>query len=148
MSSQSQDFFTQAQKDQIVEAIRQAEKQTSGEIKVHIEQRCPQPDALERAKEVFALLNLDQTALKNGVLVYLSIEDRKFAILGDKGIHSVVPDNFWEYTKDTMRARFKQGDLTGGLCEGIRLAGEQLKNHFPYFQDDTNELSDDISFGS
>ena len=143
----SKEIFTKTQQEQIVEAIRLAENNTSGEIKVHVEQRCLQPDVLERAKEVFVTLNLDKTQLRNGVLFYLSIDDRKFAILGDQGIDSRLPEEFWQNTKDTMRSYFQRGELVEGLSEGIRMAGEQLKELFPYQQNDINELPDDISFG-
>src|SRR4051812_37105836 len=102
----SKELFSKTQQEQIVEAIRQAEAHTSGEIKVHVEQRCPHPDVLERAKEVFLQLNLDKTQLRNGVLFYLSTDDRRFAILGDQGIDSRLPDEFWQNTKDTMQSYF------------------------------------------
>ena len=124
-----------------------AEKQTSGEVKVHIEKKCPNPDVMERAKEVFLTLNLHQTAQRNGVLFYLAYEDRKFAVLGDKGINEKVPADFWETTKRLLRSHFSQGLFLEGLCKGIDEAGFQLKSHFPYKSDDINELPDDISFG-
>ena len=141
------DFFTEAQKEQLVQAIRQAETQTSGEIKVHVEQRCSHPNALERAKEVFVALHLHETQLRNGVLFYLALDDRKFAILGDQGIDRLVPGDFWRNIKDTMRSFFGCGDFVSGLTEGIRMAGEQLRENFPCSEDDANELPDDISFG-
>ncbi|CAG4988990.1 hypothetical protein DYBT9275_00200 [Dyadobacter sp. CECT 9275] len=140
-------FFGEEEQQQIVAAIREAEKQTSGEIKVHVERNCNTPDAMERAKEVFGFLNLHQTAQKNGVLFYLAYEDRKFAVLGDSGIHEKVSDIFWNSTKDLLRSYFSQNQFTQGLCLGIKEAGEQLKKHFPYRSDDINELPDDISFG-
>jgi uncharacterized membrane protein len=139
-------FFTTTQKEQIVQAIREAETNTSGEIKVHIETRCP-GEVMEHAKEVFFSLKLNETSLRNGVLFYLAIDDHKFAILGDAGIDAVVPAHFWQEIKDHMRAQFKKGAITEGLCEGIRMAGQELKAHFPYLPGDSNELSDDISFG-
>lgn len=140
-------FFTDIQKEQILQAIREAETNTSGEIKVHVEKRCP-GEVMEHAKEVFLTLKLNQTKLRNGVLFYLAVEDHKFAILGDAGIDAAVPANFWQEIKDKMRLQFKNGAITEGICEGIRMAGQQLKAHFPYLADDTNELSDDISFGT
>ena len=139
-------FFTQEQQDRIVQAIREAETNTSGEIKVHIEKECP-CDVMAHAKEVFLHLKLHETSLRNGVLFYLALESHKFAILGDSGINSVVPDNFWLQIKDTMRSQFKQGFFTEGLCTGILMAGQELKAHFPFQANDKNELSDDISFG-
>ncbi len=138
--------FTDQEKEQIVGAIREAERDTSGEVKVHIEKNCPQPDVMDRAKEVFFKLGLDKTKLRNGVLFYVAMDDHKFAILGDAGIDAAVPDNFWLTTKDTLRGYFKAGQITEGLCAGIRMAGQQLKSHFPYQSDDINELPDDISF--
>jgi len=144
----AKDFFSAAQQEQIIQAIRQAELQTSGEMKVHVELRCPNPDVMERAKEVFMLLNMHQTELRNGVLFYLTIEDHQFAILGDQGIYSIVPGDFWQQTKETMRVYFRRGELTEGLCAGIGMAGKLLKEKFPRAADDTNELPDDLSFGS
>jgi uncharacterized membrane protein len=132
---------------QIVTAIQEAEKRTSGEIKVHVEQFCPQPQVLDRAKAVFWQLQLDNTMRRNGVLFYIALKDHKFAILGDEGIDKAVPANFWEHICDTMRTFFSQGSLVEGLCEGIRMAGEQLKVHFPYQEDDENEINDELSFG-
>ncbi|KQS33032.1 TPM domain-containing protein [Dyadobacter sp. Leaf189] len=140
-------FFTEEQQQLIINAIMAAEKQTSGEVKVHIEKKCPNPDVMERAKEVFLALNLHQTAQRNGVLFYLAYEDRKFAVLGDKGINEKVPADFWETTKSLLRSHFSQGLFLEGLCKGIDEAGFQLKSHFPYNSDDINELPDDISFG-
>ncbi len=140
------DFFTQAQQDLIVQAIREAETNTSGEIKVHIEKECA-GDVMQRAKEVFLYLKLHETALHNGVLFYLALESHKFAILGDAGIDKAVPANFWQQIKEDMRTQFKKGLITEALCQGIIMAGQQLRAHFPFQTGDTNELSDDISFG-
>lgn len=140
------DHFTKEQQKQIVEAIKQAEHNTSGEIRVHIEKTC-KGDTLDRASDVFAMLKMHKTELRNGVLFYLSVEDRKFAILGDAGINAKVPSNFWETVKETVIEQFKLGNSTEGLVKGILMAGEKLKAHFPYQKDDVNELSDEISFG-
>jgi uncharacterized membrane protein len=141
-------FFGKEEQQLIIEAIREAENQTSGEIKVHIEKKCTADDVMERAKEVFGLLNLHQTQARNGVLFYLAYEDRKFAVLGDKGIYEKVAVDFWDSTKDLLRSHFASKQFAKGLCEGIKEAGTQLKIHFPYQSDDINELPDDISFGS
>ncbi len=138
-------IFSQNDNEKIVEAIKHAETNTSGEIKVHIEKKCPVENPLERAKKVFAHLCLHQTAQKNGVLFYLAYEDKKFAILGDEGIDKVVPEGFWESTRDMLRLSFSQGNFSEGLQLGIREAGYQLKKYFPYHSDDVNEISDDIS---
>ncbi len=130
----------------IKEAIAEAENQTSGEVKVHIEPYC-KTDTMQRATQLFNQLELYRTAARNGVLIYVAFKDHKFAILGDEGIHAKVGQNFWDSTKELMAGHFKNGLLVEGLCEGIRMAGEQLKVHFPYQSDDKNELSDDISYG-
>jgi uncharacterized membrane protein len=123
-----------------------AEQKTSGEIRVHIDSKC-YGNVLDRAAQVFAELNMHQTKLRNGVLFYLAWEDRKFAILGDAGIHAVVPDDFWDNIKIRMQLKFRAGQFKEGLCEGIQMAGEQLKEKFPIAEQDVNELSDKISFG-
>jgi uncharacterized membrane protein len=140
------DHFTKEQQKQIVEAIKQAEHNTSGEIRVHIENSCKK-DVLDRAADVFAMLKMHKTELRNGVLFYLSVEDRKFAILGDAGINAKVSSDFWESVKEAVLEQFKLGNNTEGLVKGILMAGEKLKKHFPYQKDDVNELSDEISFG-
>jgi uncharacterized membrane protein len=143
----AKELFTPEEKKQIVEAIKEAEKNTSGEIQVHIENHC-NIDVLDRAADVFAILHMHETKFRNGVLIYLAVVDHKFAILGDAGINQVVPDNFWQNIKELMVSHFKEGKFTQGLCEGIRMAGQELQHHFPYDQKgDVNELSDDISFG-
>lgn len=141
-----QKYFSEENKLQITNAIRVAETNTSGEIRVHIEKRCRE-DVLDRAAYIFEKLEMHKTQLRNGVLFYLAIEDHKFAILGDAGINQKVPDNFWEEIKEEMGTKFMEGRFTDGLSSGIKRAGEQLKKHFPYQKDDLNELSDEISFG-
>jgi uncharacterized membrane protein len=138
-------FLTETAKERIVKAIKDAELNTSGEVKVHIEETCPTDDPTERAKQVFRFLHLESTAQRNGVLFYLAYGSHKFAIWGDEGIDKVVPINFWEGIRDSMRQYFLQEDFAGGLQMGIREAGNQLKKFFPYRQDDINEISDDIS---
>jgi uncharacterized membrane protein len=142
----AENFFTSAEKEAIKYAIEEAEKNTSGEIRVHLENHCSE-DVLDRATAVFAKLDMHKTELRNGVLFYLAIVDRKFAIIGDAGINAVVPDNFWDKTKEEVLEQFKKGDFALGLSTGIILAGEALKMHFPFQQNDLNELSDEISFG-
>lgn len=139
-------LFTTEQKQQIENAIKKAELNTSGEIRVHIEPSC-NIDVLDRASEVFAQLKMHKTELRNGVLFYVSIKDRKYAILGDAGINTKTPDDFWDKIKTEMLELFKNNDISGGLERGILMAGEQLKAHFPHQKDDINELSDEISFG-
>ncbi|HKI88535.1 MAG TPA: TPM domain-containing protein [Draconibacterium sp.] len=139
-------YFTEENKLQITNAIRVAENNTSGEIRVHIEKNC-KLDVLDRAAYIFDKLEMQKTQLRNGVLFYLAFEDRKFAILGDAGINEKVPENFWEEIKEDVIVSFKEGRFAEGLSNGIIKAGEQLKTHFPHQDDDVNELSDEISFG-
>ena len=129
----------------IVEAIKQAELNTSGEIKVHIENHC-KGNVEERSLFIFNKLKINETQLKNGVLIYLAVKDRKFAILGDEGINNVVEDTFWNDVKDLMLSHFKEGRFAEGLEQGILRCGEKLKTYFPYQTDDVNEIPDDISY--
>lgn len=142
----AKNFFSKEQQDQLLKAIEQAELNTSGEVRVHLENGC-KGNVLDRAADLFAKLNMHKTKLRNGVLFYLAIDDKKFAILGDAGINSKVPAGFWDEIKQIMQEQFKQGLFTDGLSKGILMAGEKLKEHFPYQKNDTNELSNDISFG-
>ncbi len=139
-------FFTAQQKQNITNAIKDAELNTSGEIRVHIENYCKK-DVLDQAAAVFASLKMHKTKLRNGILFYLAIKDHKFAILGDAGINAVIPEDFWDRIKETMSQKFKKGEFAEGLSLGIKMAGDQLKTHFPYQSDDINELNDEISFG-
>lgn len=140
------DFLSEADQKKIVDAIKEAELNTSGEIRVHIESYC-KGSVLDRAAYIFKKLKMHKTNLRNGVLFYLAYKDRKFAILGDAGINAKVPENFWDEIKERMAAKFREGKFAEGLSEGIIESGNQLKKHFPYQTDDVNELSDDISFG-
>ena len=139
-------FLSKEEEQEIVEAIRIAEKNTSGEIRVHLEQTTTL-DAYDRALAVFQELKMDETELKNGVLIYLAIKDRTFVICGDQGINDVVPNDFWDCTRDIMVTQFKAGNFKQGLIDGILRAGEQLKQYFPWKEGDTNELSNEISKG-
>lgn len=139
--------FTKEQKEAMVAAIQQAEKDTSGEIRVHIENRS-KIKVLDRAADVFAELKMHKTALRNGVLIYVALLDHQLAILGDAGINTKVPAGFWDSIKTNMVEKFKQGLITEGICEAVLAAGEQLKAYFPYQDDDVNELHDDISFSN
>lgn len=140
------DNFNQKEKDLIKNSIKGAERSTSGEIQVHIENHCS-GDVLDRAAQIFKILKMHKTELRNGVLIYLALKDHKFAILGDAGINAKVPENFWNDIKAHMAEKFKKNHIAEGLAEGIEMAGNQLKQHFPVSKNDINELSDDISFG-
>ncbi|MDO1512155.1 TPM domain-containing protein [Maribacter confluentis] len=144
--SRVEDFLTQTEEQEIVEAIIEAENNTSGEIRVHIEAHTTK-DHYERAKEVFHILKMDNTKQENGVLLYVAVNDRKFVICGDKGIDKVVPADFWQTTKDTIQKHFIKGAYKEGIKAGILKAGLELKVHFPWQTDDTNELSNEISKG-
>lgn len=139
-------YFTTEQEAVLVAAIQKAEKQTSGEIKVHIEEHCF-IDLLDRSSEVFGKLKMHETKLRNGTLIYLAMEDHLFAIIGDIGINSVIPNGFWDSAKDVMEQNFKAGNIVKGLELGIEQVGEKLKEFFPYEDDDENELPDEISYG-
>ena len=139
-------FFPKEEKEQIKAAVKEAETNTSGEIRVHIDNHCKE-DVLDRAAWWFAKLEMHKTEKRNGVLFYLAVKDQKFAILGDAGINAVTPDDFWDNIKEKMLGHFTEGAFAAGLSEGILMAGEALRSHFPYQDDDVNELSDEISFG-
>ena len=139
-------FFKEEEKKLISESIQEAEKNTSGEIRVHIESKCA-GDVMDRAAYLFEKLKMHETKLRNAVLFYLALDDKKFAILGDAGINQVTAENFWDNIKDAMLKEFTGTNFTSGLSIGITMAGEQLKEHFPYQRDDINELPDEISFG-
>ena len=139
-------FFSKEQRETILNAIKEAELNTSGEIRLHIESRC-KGEPLDRAVKVFEKLKMHQTNLRNGALLYLAVKDKKFAIFGDEGINEVVPDDFWDSVKEEMQSLFKEQKFTDGLSYGILQIGEKLKQFFPYQEDDVNELPDDISIG-
>ncbi len=142
--SRVEDFLTPEEELDIVQAILEAEKNTSGEIRVHIESHT-RLDHFERAKEVFHLLKMDNTKQENGVLIYVAVNDRKFVIYGDRGIDKVVPETFWDSTKNAIESRFKQGDYKQGILDGVTRAGKELEAHFPWQHGNTNELSNEIS---
>jgi len=139
-------FFDKQEREQLIAAIRAAEKNTSGEIRIHVEESCDY-EPVERAWQVFRKLKMHRTALRNGVLFYLATHDRIFAVIGDEGIHQKVPDGFWESVRNVMKEHFKAAHFVEGLEAGIKMAGEKLSTYFPYQDDDINELPDDISFG-
>lgn len=139
-------FLSKEEEQQVVQAIQSAEHQTSGEIRVHIESVC-KGNVLDRAAWLFKSLKMNETAQRNGVLIYLSTSDRKFAIIGDAGINAVVPVGFWSDVKELMTGCFSKGEMVKGFVSGIGKVGEKLKAFFPYQEDDVNELPDEISYG-
>ncbi len=142
--SRVEDFLTPEEELAIVQAILEAEKNTSGEIRVHIESHT-RLDHFARAQEVFHLLKMDNTKQENGVLLYVAVNDRKFVIYGDRGIDKAVPDTFWDSTKNAIETQFKKGNYKQGILDGVRRAGKELEAHFPWQHGDTNELSNEIS---
>ena len=145
--SKVEDFLSKKDEEEIIEAIRKAESHTSGEVRVHLEKTTGEKDIFDRAMEVFHMLKMDNTKHDNGVLIYVAVEDHNFVIYGDKGINDVVPDDFWESTKDAIVEKFKKREFKQGLVNGILTAGQQLKKHFPWSEDTRDELSNEISKG-
>lgn len=141
------EFFTEAQKEELVQAVRDAERLTSGEIRLYVESKCRFVDPLHRAIEVFHALKMDQTPHRNAVLLYLAMKDRQFAIYGDRGIHQKVEGDYWKRAVRLLSRNFKEGKMIEGLKEGILEIGHSLQHHFPHEQNGTNELPDDLVFG-
>ncbi|WP_435579922.1 TPM domain-containing protein [Gilvibacter sp.] len=139
-------FLTAEEEQSIIDAIQLAEKRTSGEIRVHLEGHTDL-SPMERATEVFFDLKMDQTALANGVLIYVAVHDHNFTILGDRGINDQVGQGFWDSTKDEIIKHFKEGHFAQGLIAGVTEAGKALAQFFPIEDNDTNELSNEISKG-
>ena len=137
-------FLSPQEEEEIVDAILKAEKNTSGEIRVHIEASA-KINHFSRAQQVFHFLKMDNTKDENGVLLYVAVEDKKFVIYGDKGIDKAVPKGFWDTTKETISSHFKEGNFKQGIIDGVLKAGKELETHFPWHHNDTNELSDAIS---
>lgn len=140
------DVFGSAEELLVEQAIAQAELQTSGEIRVHIDNRCKEA-VLDRAAFLFEELEMHQTEARNGVLIYLALQDKKLAILGDAGINAKVPNDFWNKIKSEMIQACSEGRYVDAIVQAVLSAGEQLKSHFPYQSDDENELPNNISFG-
>lgn len=144
--SQVEDFLTETEEEEIIEAIRKAEENTSGEIRVHIEQSCDM-DVYEHALEVFHFLKMDNTKLQNGVLIYVAVANKEFVIYGDKGINDLVDSNFWNSTRDKIAQQFKNSNFKQGLIDGVIEAGKVLSKHFPWQHGNPNELDNSISKG-
>lgn len=144
--SQVEDFLTAQEEEEIVLAIRQAERNTSGEIRIHIE-KTTKLSHYNRALEVFRMLKMFNTKQQNAVLIYVAVDDHKFVIYGDKGIDAVVPKDFWNTTKEIIENHFKQQNFKQGIVDGVLQVGKELQAHFPWSTDDVNELSDEISKG-
>ncbi|MFH1453817.1 MAG: TPM domain-containing protein [Armatimonadota bacterium] len=143
--SSVKDFFSASDREKILQAVKDAENRTSGEIRIRIEEKAEE-NLLDQARKAFEALGLRKTELRNGVLFFIAVKDKKFAVLGDDGINEKVPGSFWEDVKNMMRENFKKGLFAQGITEGINLAGEQLAAFFPHEKKDVNELPDAISF--
>ncbi len=141
-----EDFLTTKEEQEIVNAILKAERNTSGEIRVHIE-ATSKIEPYKRAQEVFHYLKMGNTKEDNGVLLYVAVHDKKFVIYGDKGIDKVVTNGFWDATKNHIQACFTKGDFMQGIIDGILKVGKELESHFPWRHNDTNELSNEVSKG-
>lgn len=138
-------FFSTEQKKDIRQAIEKAERETTGEIRVHIDESC-KGDVLEQAARIFHRLRMHKTARRNAVLFYLAVKDRKFAIYGDEGINRAVAAGAWDDIRDHMQEKFSMQQFTEGLCGGIAMAGRLLSAHFPFTRRDRNELSNEVTF--
>ncbi|MER3445972.1 MAG: hypothetical protein C4291_03670 [Candidatus Dadabacteria bacterium] len=135
------------ERERIVQAIKNAESKSSGEIRVHIEYRCP-TEPLKRAREVFEKLGMANTKEKNGVLIYIAVGDRKLAVIGDSGIHNKVSPEFWHQVKEGIKGELARGQFCRGICLGIEIIGEKLNELFPPHPDDVDELRDEPSLNS
>lgn len=147
--SKKKPFFTEEENEKIIHSIQEAEMQTSGEIRIFVESRCKYVDALDRAKEIFANLEMEKTELRNGVLFYLALKDRQLAIFADKGIHEATGgDKYWKDAVKEILSVFSKDNITKGITTSIYKIGDALKTHFPYDKEiDKNELPDEIVFG-
>ncbi len=142
------EFFTEEEKNQLVQAIQNAEQRTSGEVRLFIESRCKFMDALDRANEIFLSLKMHETELRNATLIYVAVKDKQAAVVGDEGIHEKVSSTYWEELVNKMLLQFQQKKLADGICQGIRNLGEALAHNFPYNKEtDKNELPDELIFG-
>lgn len=141
-------FFSKEENDLIVQAIRDAEKETSGEVRVFIENKCRFIDPIDRAKEIFANLKMENTKLRNGVLFYVALKDKQLAIFADSGIHEAVGEQYWKDVVNHILVFFNKENYALGIKECILKIGEALQSYFPYdATTNKNELPDEIIFG-
>lgn len=146
-STKKKSFFTKEEEERMVEAIRSAELQTSGEIRLFVESKCSFINPVDRAIELFGELNMHQTQDRNAVLLYIAIKDKQLAVFGDEGIHKRLGQTFWNDEVEKIIAQFNQNEISNGICNMIQAIGKALTHHFPHSIDDKNELSDGIVFG-
>lgn len=142
-----EDFIPVEGQKRVEEAIAKAERETSGEIRVHVEQKCKARTPYDRAVEIFDSLKMYETRERNGVLIYIAFKSKVFAIVGDKGIDEAVPEGFWNEEKEVLAKYLGKGEVVDGLCRVIEIIGDHLSKYFPCQPDDTNELSNEISYG-
>ena len=146
--SKKKPFFTEEQNEKIVNAIRDAEMQTSGEVRIFVENRCKYVDALDRAKQLFDNLEMGRTELRNGVLFYIAIKDRQLAIYADDGIHKAAGPDYWKNSVKDILSVFSKENITEGIIASLSKIGQALQTYFPYEKEiDKNELPDEIIFG-
>jgi uncharacterized membrane protein len=142
------EFFTEEEKQQLVDAIQKAEQETSGEVRIFVESKCRYVDALDRAQEIFFMLKMNETEQRNGTLIYVAVKDKQAAVFGDEGIHQKVGEQYWKDVVTKMLLQFRNQKLADGICQGIHELGQALKLYFPYNSStDKNELPDEIVFG-
>lgn len=146
--NKKREFFTSQQQKLMVEAIQEAEKNTSGEVRVFVEGKCTYVSAVDRAHEIFFSLKMEQTRERNAVLLYLALDDRQLALFADEGIYQRVGKQYWDVRVKEIIAAFTKDNYTGGICSVINNIGSTLKNEFPHHSDDKNELPDEIIFGN
>ena len=147
-SSKKKEFFTPEQQQLMVDAIKNAEKNTSGEVRFFVESKCTYVDPVDRAKELFFSLKMEQTKDRNAVLLYMAMDDRQLALFADEGIYQRLGNEYWDREAKKMIKAFTKDDYTGGICTVINNIGSALKQEFPYESDDKNELPDEIIFGN
>ena len=141
------ELLTETEKKQLVQTIREAERLTSGEIRLYVESHCTYVDPIDRAQEIFLQLGMEKTRLSNGVLLYIALKDRQYAIVGDKGIHEKVGNTFWKEKAQIMLTHFRNNEVINGIDACIREIGDTLCTYFPFEAGDENELPDDIVIG-
>lgn len=146
--SKKKEFFSKEENEKIVQSIRDAEHQTSGEIRVFVESKCRFVDPLDRANEIFTNLEMEKTEQRNAVLVYVALKDRQLALYGDKGIHEKTGDDYWKAAVNNMVSHFNKENYADGIANCVSMIGQALQYNFPYNKDvDKNELPDEIIFG-
>lgn len=147
-SPKKREFFTADEQQRIVDAIKKAEKNTSGEVRVFIESKCEYVDPVDRAKELFLSLKMQETKDRNAVLLYIAVDDRQLALFADEGIYQRLGQEYWDSQVKKILRAFTKNDYSGGICLIVTEVGDALQSEFPYQSDDKNELPDEIIFGN